>query len=295
MKPDASNDTIAFGLIGYPLGHSWSKQYFEKKFARLGLQNYSYSLFPCQSANALPEIIEAHPGLRGLNVTIPHKQAVIPFLSSLSDTARAIGAVNTLLIERLPEGISVRGDNTDAWGFAQSLHKYGISPEQPGEPALVLGTGGASQAVAWVLLQEGWSVVRVTRCRSKHSKKTTQRHHDSMHLFASAHHHQPAPEASGSELLCYEEIRPELFDACRLIINTTPLGMYPNTDTLPPIPYQHLNSRHILYDLVYNPPQTRFMEMGLAAGCTIIGGLDMLIMQAEKSWEIWTQQGNPAG
>jgi len=266
-----------FGLIGFPLGHSWSKKYFEEKFRKEGLSDYSYSLFPLENINDLPELIRDRPGLKGLNVTIPHKEKVIPLLNSMSGPARAIGAVNTISIHRTDGIISTTGYNTDAYGFEKSLELQGVT-----EPtaALVLGTGGASKAVCHVLNKLGWAVTLVSRSSAPVSSGGNRR---------------PGSETTGAggldckATLSYGQITPGVILRHRLIVNTTPLGMYPDTATLPDLPYRVLTAQHVLYDLVYNPEMTRFLEMGSNNGCQIIGGLDMLKLQADKAFSIWME------
>lgn len=254
-----------FGLIGQKLGHSWSQAYFREKFRRETITECSYSLFPLRSIEELPALVSRYRNLRGLNVTIPYKEQVMPFLDGLSDTARSIGAVNTILIERDKAGSVVRltGHNTDAYGFEESLGINGLIKPLAGEGALVLGTGGASKAVCWVLKKLGWTITMVSRSVA------------------------PGGQAGGA-IINYSELNDETMDRHTLIVNTTPLGMYPNVAGFPDIPYKKLTDRHILYDLVYNPETTKFMMMGQKAGCKVIGGLTMLELQAEKAWEIWS-------
>lgn len=252
-----------YGLIGYPLGHSWSQAYFSAKFDQLGIKHCSYALFPLTNISALPQLIIDNPVLCGLNVTIPYKQSVIPYLDHLSETAAEIGAVNTISINRSKTKTILYGDNTDAYGFEESLRIHHAGKSKQDEKALVLGTGGASKAIVWVLKKLGWDIILVSR------------------------NHKSALASKNYAVLTYEELSPDFVESCKLIVNTTPLGMYPDTSGLPPIPYHGLTSNHIMYDLVYNPLQTQFLQKGDAAGCKTIGGLDMLRLQAEKAWEIW--------
>lgn len=246
-----------FGLIGYPLSHSFSKRYFTGKFERLGLKDHRYDLFEMHDIRLLPALWESHPSLKGLNVTIPHKQAVIPYLDELDEGARAVGAVNT--IKRMPDGRLI-GYNTDVEGFRQALLRW--LPlnyfEKQAYEALVLGTGGASRAVVYVLKQLGIPYRTVSREKAKGD-------------------------------LTYEDLQSAGWGAARLIINTTPLGMSPHIDTAPPLPYEQIDTTFYLYDLVYNPPLTRFLREGISRGAKIQNGLEMLYLQAEAAWEIWNR------
>jgi shikimate dehydrogenase len=240
-----------FGLIGYPLSHSFSKKYFSEKFEKASITDAHYELYELKSLHDFNHWMNSVPDLRGLNVTIPYKQEVIPFLDRLEDKAKAIGAVN--VIKKELDG-SYTGYNSDYYGFKQSVEiflEHNLPPS-----ALVLGTGGASKAVIVALQDLGISYRYVSR------------------------------KASGATL-AYEHLTPALVAQHHLIINTTPLGMYPATDQCPPIPYEAIGPQHRLYDLVYNPEQTLFMQKGLSRGAKVKNGLDMLILQAEKAWEIW--------
>ncbi len=263
-----------FGLIGYPLGHSWSQDYFSSKFKKEDIHNCSYSLFPIRTIKELPGLLAQHPNLVGLNVTIPYKEDVIELLDHLSDTAKAVGAVNTIAIERVGNKTRLTGHNTDVYGFEKSLeahHIIGIpgsdkkeaSAESTQYAAMVLGTGGASKAVCWVLERLGWRISLVSR-------NPEQQHMYPYHV------------------LSYGQITSSDMERHKLIVNTTPLGMSPHVSAYPDIPYHFLTNNHILYDLVYNPEITKFLEFGMQAGVQTIGGLDMLKLQAEKSFEIWT-------
>lgn len=241
-----------FGLIGYPLSHSFSKRYFTEKFAREGIQGCRYELFPLADISELPGLLAAQPHLHGLNVTIPYKEQVLPYLHDIDPAAAAIGAVNTI---RIAHG-RLMGFNTDVIGFRLSLQKALALHGHPVPGALVLGTGGAAKAVVQVLQQMGIP-----------------------HRSVSRH-------AQGQEL-SYEAVDSRVLAAHTLVINTTPLGMSPHADTCPPIPYEALGSTHLLFDLVYNPLQTRFILNGKKMGCSTQNGLDMLELQAEAAWEIW--------
>lgn len=242
--------TRLFGLIGFPLSHSFSKKYFSEKFAREGLVDCAYELFPLERIDEFPVLLKQYPELAGLNVTIPHKTAVIPYLDELDAEAARVGAVNTIAIR---EG-RTRGFNTDVHGFRQSLLEF--LPRPQGRGALVLGTGGAARAVAYVLRQLGMPFRFVSR--------------------------RPGPDR-----LTYEALRSEHVEAVQLIVNTTPLGMSPNVETCPALPWEAIGPRHYLYDLVYNPAQTRFLQRGAQRGAHTLNGLRMLHLQAEKAWEIW--------
>ncbi|MDN4166814.1 shikimate dehydrogenase [Cytophagales bacterium LB-30] len=241
-----------FGLIGYPLGHSFSKAYFTQKFRELGLSAYRYELFELPNISDFPQLW-SNASIQGLNVTIPHKQAIIPYLDALAPSAKATGAVN--VIQRV--GSKSVGHNTDAFGFDQSLSRF-LQGQQP-HGALVLGKGGAAKAVMYVLGQRNIPYRIVSR----------------------------TPAAGEWH---YKELSEEILNQYPLIINTTPLGMYPKTEAFPEIPYQYLNQNHWLFDLVYNPTETAFMLKGEANGAQVCNGLAMLYAQAEKAWEIWQSE-----
>lgn len=241
-----------FGLTGYPLSHSFSKRYFTEKFQKEGLSDHAYELFPIPEIQALPALFQSHPDLVGLNVTIPYKEQVIPFLDSLSPEAETVGAVNTIrLIDGRKEGF-----NTDVFGFEKSLTEWASVDILRKGRALVLGTGGASKAVVYVLKKLGLDLFTVSRSAQKGD-------------------------------LTYSELQELDWDQIRLIVNTTPLGMYPNEDHCPDLPYEHLESRHWLLDLVYNPEKPLFLRKGEQQGSQILNGLPMLHYQAEKAWAIW--------
>lgn len=243
-----------FGLIGYPLGHSFSKQYFSEKFAREGISDAQYELFPLPDIADLPDLLRKYSDLCGLNVTIPHKQTVLPYLPELDETARAVGAVNCV---RIREG-RLTGFNTDVVGFERSLRAVlGTGAEWAGASALILGTGGASKAVAWVLEQMGIQFLLASR------------------------------EPGGSEQIGYGDISVLSPDVYRIVINATPIGTYPNVDDCPPLPLDWLRPEHLVYDLVYNPPETLLLRRAAERGCTVKNGLEMLHLQAERAWEIF--------
>lgn len=240
-----------YGLLGRTLGHSFSRAYFTEKFAREGIRA-EYLNFELADIAELPALLRDYPGLRGFNVTIPYKQAVMPYLGSLDSTAEAVGAVN--VVRRMPDG-TLRGYNTDAPAFAASLLELMAGRPLPAS-ALVLGTGGASLAVATALRGMGVEPVAVSR-------------------------------TAGEGRITYADITPAVMARCTVVVNTTPLGTWPRTDEAPCIPYGRLTPAHVCFDLVYNPDPTLFMLKAQAAGAVTRSGLDMLRRQAEGSWEIW--------
>lgn len=250
---DYQSYTRLFGLIGYPLSHSFSKKYFGEKFANLHIEDAFYELFPIPSIEALPDLLKAHENLVGLNVTIPYKEQVIQYLDELDPAAAEIGAVNTIKID----AGKLKGYNTDVYGFAYALEKTMQDHKLLMERALILGTGGAAKAVAWQLRKMGMTTSLVSR--------------------------KKAPD-----IYTYEEIDERVVTNHQLIVNTTPLGMSPRTDTCPDLPYQAMGPGHLAYDLVYNPAETLFMKKAKAAGAFTLNGQLMLEQQAEKAWQIWT-------
>ncbi len=239
-----------YGLIGFPLQHSFSARYFTEKFRKEKIPNAQYRLFPLEQITGLPDLLRTTPGLRGLNVTIPHKSAVIPYLDKIDETAVPVGAVNVIKIGKE----TLQGYNTDITGFQRSLSPL-LKPHH--QKALILGTGGSARAVAYVLQQQGISCLHASR-------------------------------DPGDGEISYEQVDPSVLRERLLIVNTTPLGMHPHHYGCPDIPYRALGKRHLLYDLVYNPSKTLFLEKGEQAGATIKNGLEMLTIQAEESWKIWT-------
>lgn len=240
-----------YGLIGYPLTHSFSKKYFEEKFEKEGISDSAYDLFPLQYIEQLPDLHNDNPTLRGLNVTIPYKEAVLPYLNKLNETAAVIGAVNCIKIDNK----HLIGYNTDSFGFEVSLNQ--LLKHKP-DIAFVLGTGGAAKAVWYVLKKLNISFIKVSN--------------------------------SGAEgSIAYVDIESQL-QGGNLIINTTPLGTYPDVSTYPSFPYHAITSRDYLFDLVYNPAETIFLRKGKLQGGTTMNGLLMLEQQAEKSWEIWNSK-----
>jgi shikimate dehydrogenase len=251
IKPDIKSVPFLYGLIGFPLSHTFSSKYFLSKFDSLGLNSHHYEPFPLKDLELeFPRLILDFPNLLGLNVTIPFKERVIPFLDSLSEEANLIGAVNCIKIE---DGY-LTGYNTDAYGFEKSI--LPLLQNKSSAIALILGTGGASKAVHFVLKKLGFRVIFVSR------------HPD-------------------QNQISYPEIDSFLLRQTSVIVNTTPLGMYPEINNCPQLPYHLLNEDHILIDLVYNPEKTLFLQKGEAHNCTVKNGYEMLTLQAEKSWEIW--------
>lgn len=245
-----------YGLIGFPLSHSFSKKYFAEKFEKEGIKDSEYDLFEIENIENFWNLIEPKiPGLKGLNVTIPHKENVIPFMDEMDAAAEEIGAVNVIKISS--EGV-LKGYNSDYYGFKISLEKFAGSDLNEIK-ALVLGTGGASKAVKQALKDLTIEFISVSRTASDTS-------------------------------IAYEDISTEIIKNHKLIINTTPLGMYPKVDACPSLPYEQIGEGYYLYDLVYNPEETLFMKKGRENGAKAIHGLEMLIGQAEKAWEIWNEK-----
>lgn len=245
---------IKYGLLGYPLTHSFSGQYFKKKFKDEGIRDVEYNLYPLEKIELLPDLLSKEPDITGLNVTIPFKEQVVPLLTDIDDEAKIIGAVNTIKIFRKADSIFLKGFNTDVYGFIQSLMPL-LKPWH--QKALILGTGGTSKAVIYVLNRLGIEWMFVSR--------------------------KPASEKE----ISYQEVSQPLINEHHLIINTTPIGMYPNTSEFPPFPYEWLTPEHLLYDFIYNPEKTQFLLRGEAMHTETKNGMEMLTIQAEKSWEIW--------
>lgn len=249
-----------YGLIGFPLKHSFSARFFNEKFAREKI-DAEYLNFEIADITELRRVILFNPSLRGLNVTIPYKEQVIPFLDERSPEAEEIGAVNVIRVDRQPGEMytyKLTGYNTDYIGFRESLR-----PLLRGEihtNALILGTGGASKAVAQALteLQIKWRLVSRTPAGGRYS---------------------------------YDELTPGIIASHKLIVNASPVGTYPDIDHCPAIPYDALTPDHLLYDLVYNPEETLFLKRGKEAGATTLNGKEMLELQALAAWKIWQQQG----
>ncbi|MBR0490010.1 MAG: shikimate dehydrogenase [Prevotella sp.] len=241
-----------YGLIGYPLGHSFSIGYFNEKFHNEGI-NAKYENFELASIDDLPEVIDSNPELKGLNVTIPYKEKVLNYLTTVSPEARAIGAVNVIKVIHKGNDVELKGYNSDVIGFTQSIEPL---LERYHKKALILGTGGASKAVDYGLKSLGLETVKVSRYERP---DTTQ----------------------------YDKITPEVIQEYNVIVNCTPLGMYPKTSSCPDLPYEAMDSHTLLYDLIYNPDETMFMKKGKAQGATVKNGLEMLLLQAFASWEFW--------
>jgi shikimate dehydrogenase len=242
-----------FGLIGYPLSHSFSKKYFTEKFDKEGIPGCQYELFPLETVDLLLPLLQNNSQLAGLNVTIPYKVAVLPFLDELDEAAEFIGAVNCISIRSHKGKPYLKGFNTDAYGFEESLKPFLAAHHQK---ALILGDGGAAKAVKYVLQKLGITYLTVTRSPKE-----------------------------GTVL--YEQLTEEILQAHTVIINTTPLGTSPNVQGCPAIPYHFIGNKHLAYDLVYNPEESRFLRESKAMGATIKNGLEMLELQAERSWYIW--------
>ncbi len=243
----------AYALIGFPLGHSFSKKYFTEKFEKIGLsESHEYKLFEIADIQDFPQLLKDEPNLKGLNVTIPYKQAVMPFLDGLDASAEKVGAVNVI---KFTENGKLIGYNSDYYGFKTSLEAFLSETNISIIKALVLGNGGAGKAVVAALKDLGIAFKTVSRTKSE-------------------------------ENITYDEI-PALITDYQLIINCSPVGTYPKTDQCPTIPYQSLTENYFLYDLVYNPLETLFLQKGKEQGAKTHNGLPMLHLQAEKAWEIW--------
>lgn len=243
-----------YGLIGFPLGHSFSKNYFNQKFTDEKI-DAEYVNFEIPSIENLTEILETNLNLKGLNVTIPYKQKVISYLDSLSPEARAIGAVNVIRITHKGKDTLLKGYNSDVIGFTRSIEPL-LQPYH--KKALILGTGGASKAINYGLKSLGLETVFVSRY-----------------------------ERPGT--IQYKSLTPEIIKEYNVIVNCTPCGMYPHADECPDIPYEAMDEKNLLYDLLYNPNETLFMKKGAAQGARVKNGLEMLLLQAFASWEFWNE------
>jgi shikimate dehydrogenase len=243
-----------YGLIGYPLGHSFSKDFFNQKFASEGI-DAEYVNFEIEHVNDLKYVLRENSSLCGLNVTLPHKMNVIPLLDSITDNARNIGAVNVIKFKKrgLFGKLHLEGHNSDILGFKKSIEPL---LNETHRKALILGTGGASKAIYHGLKQLGIESIFVSRTQKEFG-------------------------------ITYEEITQDTIENYTVIVNTTPVGMYPKGDICPNIPYRHITPGHILYDLLYNPDETLFMKKGRERGAVVKNGLEMLLLQAFASWEIW--------
>ena len=239
-----------FGLVGKNISYSFSKAHFTKKFEELNLFDYSYENLDIQDITEFTNFIKNNANLKGLNVTIPYKETIIPYLDKLSKKAAEIGAVNTI---RFTKNGKLKGYNTDYYGFQKAIEPLLMKHHKK---ALLLGTGGASKAVAYALNQMGIATTYVSR-------------------------------TSSGNAICYSQVTPKIFEEFQIIINCTPLGTSPNTNVCPEIPYQYFNSNHIAFDLIYNPAETLFLQKAKNQGAVIKNGLEMLVFQAEKAWGIW--------
>lgn len=243
-----------FGIIGYPLGHSFSKQYFTEKFQKENI-SACYETFEIDHIEKILDVIK-DPAIVGLNVTIPYKEQVIPFLSKMTPRALQIGAVNVIRIERKNDRVELIGDNSDVVGFLESIRPL-LQPIH--QKALILGTGGASKAVFYGLKQLGIFPHLVSRSNIKGD-------------------------------FTYEQLTPEIMNEHLVIVNASPTGTFPHSDEAPAIPYQWIGPNHLLFDLVYNPPLTQFLAKGAAQSAAIKNGFEMLEKQAVEAWRIWTQE-----
>lgn len=241
-----------YGIIGHPLGHSFSKNYFNEKFHDEGI-DAEYINFDIQNIGNLPEVLATNPELKGLNVTIPYKEKVLSYLDYISVEARAIGAVNVIRVEHKGNNVLLKGYNSDVIGFTRSIEPI---LEKFHRKALVLGTGGASKAVSYGLKSLGLETVLVSRF-----------------------------ERPGT--IQYKDITPDVVREYKVIVNCTPCGMYPNYEECPELPYEALDSHNLLYDLIYNPDETLFMKKGREQGALTKNGIEMLLLQAFASWNFW--------
>lgn len=243
-----------YGLIGYPLSHSFSAKYFAKKFETENISDADYRLFPLEDISGVTSLLELNPDLKGFNITIPYKVAILPYLEHISDAAKSVGAVNCVKIERNESDIILTGYNTDVYGFRESLASA-LKPIH--KNALVLGTGGAAKAVCYTLHELGINYTLVSRSGNEES------------------------------VINYSQLTEKIISDNLLIINTSPVGTFPDIDKCPDIPYQFLTNKHLLFDLIYNPAETKFLKLGREEGAATLNGSKMLELQAEKSWEIW--------
>lgn len=249
---------MQLGLIGFPLEHSRSPEIFTRFFEVERVLGASYKLYPLEDITTLHRWLKSLPNLVGFNVTIPHKKSIIPMLDWVADEALAIGAVNIVKVVQQQDGeIKLYGYNTDYYGFATTLKQF-LGDYVP-QRALILGTGGSANTVAYTLAQMGIAYTKVSR------------------------------NSSADAPMTYDDISAHTIAQTQLIINTTPLGMYPSIKSFPKIPYDALTSKHYLYDLVYNPLETMFLQKGAAFGANIQTGIAMLELQAHKAWEIWKE------
>jgi shikimate dehydrogenase len=245
-----------YGLIGFPLGHSFSISYFNQRFQDEGIDAV-YENYEIPNIDALAEILDSNPELKGLNVTIPYKEKVIPFLDSISPEARAIGAVNVIRVTHRGNKTELKGFNSDVIGFTKSIEP--MLDKKWHQKALILGTGGASKAIDYGLRSLGLETIFVSRYERPNT-------------------------------IQYKTITPEIVKEYNVIVNCTPLGMYPKTEEWPDLPYEAMDSHTILYDLIYNPDETLFMKRGAQYGANVKNGLEMLLLQAFASWEFWHEK-----
>ena len=243
-----------YGLIGYPLGHSFSRGYFTDFFTQQGI-DAEYKNFELPQISDLTSVLAEETALQGFNVTIPYKQQVFAFLDEVDAAAQAIGAVNVVKVLREGGSLRLKGYNTDVIGFSDSIRPL-LQPHHT--HALIMGTGGASKAVDYALRQLGLDTCFVSRTRRE-------------------------------GVLSYDDLTPDVLSRYTVIVNTTPLGMHPKVDECPPLHYVSLTPCHLLFDVVYNPIKTRFLQLGELAGATICNGMDMLIGQARAAWRIWNE------
>lgn len=243
-----------YGIIGHPLGHSFSPGFFNEKFRNENIDAV-YEMFDLPQIEAVIEVLASNPELRGLNVTIPYKQKIMHYLDELSDEARAIGAVNVVRISHDNGKVHMKGYNSDVIGFTRSIEPL---LEKYHKKALILGTGGASKAVEYGLGKLGLETVKVSR------------------------YERP-------DTIQYEKVTADIVKEYNVIVNCTPVGMYPDTEECPQLPYEAMDSHTLLYDLIYNPDETLFMKKGSQNGAVTKNGLEMLLLQAYASWEFWNE------
>lgn len=245
-----------FGLIGYPLGHAYSAKYFENKFKELGIVDAKYTLFSISEISKVKNIISSHKNLVGLNVTTPYKELVIPYLHEMDSDILKLGTVNTIKILRSGDDVILRGYNTDVFGMDKTFDKLNLSMNTK---ALILGSGGSGKTVGYVLKNRNIEFKNISR------------------------------EPTHINQLAYRDITKATIENHKLIINATPVGMYPDIDKCPSIPYEYITDDHICVDLVYNPDETLFLRKSKEEGAKIVNGLTMLYEQADRAWEIWNK------
>ncbi len=243
-----------YGIIGYPLSHSYSPGFYSEKIKNESIPNTEYKTFPLNDINKFKPLVHDNKDIKGLNVTSPYKETIIKYLNEIDKDSKFIGAVNTISIERSANGPYLKGYNTDAYGFEKSIKPY-LQPHH--KNALIIGSGGAAKAVEFVFKKLGVSYEIVTRRPLK------------------AHH------------IIYWAVNRQIIEKNLILVNATPLGMHPGIMDYPLIPYEYITPDHIMFDLIYNPPTTRFLEFGEKAGATVINGMQMFKIQANRSWEIW--------